>query len=31
MIGDTLKESGRASEALEYLQRGLDENIRAAD
>ena len=31
MIGDTLKESGRASEALEYLQRGLDENIKAAD
>lgn len=31
MIGDTLKESGRASEALEYLQRGLAENIRAAD
>jgi tetratricopeptide (TPR) repeat protein len=31
MIGDTLKESGRASEALEYLQRGLDENIEAAD
>ncbi len=31
MIGDTLKESGRASEALEYLQRGLNENIRAAD
>ena len=31
MIGDTLKESGRASEALEYLRRGLDENIKAAD
>ncbi len=31
LISDTLKESGRASEALEYLQRGLAENIRAAD
>ncbi|MEM8814628.1 MAG: hypothetical protein AAFX56_09245 [Pseudomonadota bacterium] len=31
MLGDTLKDSGRASEALEYLQRGLAENIKAAD
>ena len=31
MLGETLKESGRASEALEVLQRGLDENIEAAD
>ena len=30
MIGDTLKETGRADEALEYLKRGLDENIKAA-
>lgn len=30
MIGDTLKETGRADEALEYLQRGLSENIKAA-
>ncbi|MDJ0911863.1 MAG: hypothetical protein QNI99_21955 [Woeseiaceae bacterium] len=31
MIGDTLKETGRADDALEYLQQGLQENIRAAD
>jgi len=31
MLGDTLKDAGRASEALEYLQRGLAENIEAAD
>ena len=30
MIGDTLKETGRADEALEYLQRGLNENIKSA-
>jgi len=30
LIGDTLKETGRADEALEYLRRGLDENIKAA-
>ncbi|MGI9233406.1 MAG: hypothetical protein ACR2RD_07220 [Woeseiaceae bacterium] len=30
MLGDTLKETGRADEALELLQKGLDENIRAA-
>ena len=29
MLGDTLKETGRADEALELLQQGLDENIRA--
>ena len=31
MLGDTLKETGRADEALEYLRRGLDENIKAAE
>ncbi len=31
MLSETLKESGRASEALELLQRGLDENIDAAN
>ncbi len=31
MLGDTLKETGRADDALEYLQQGLAENIRAAD
>lgn len=31
MLGDTLKETGRADEALEFLRRGLDENIRAAE
>ncbi len=31
MLGDTLKESGRASEAIEILRRGLEENIKAAD
>ena len=30
MLGDTLKETGRADEALEFLRRGLDENIKAA-
>ena len=29
LLGDTLKETGRADEALEYLRRGLDENIKA--
>ncbi len=31
MLGDTLKETGRADDALEYVQQGLAENIRAAD
>ena len=31
LLGDTLKEVGRADDALDYLQRGLDENIRAAE
>ena len=31
MLGDTLKDAGRASEALEYLKRGLEENIEAAE
>lgn len=31
MLGDTYKETGRADEALDYLQRGLDENIAAAE
>jgi len=30
MLGDTLKETGRADEALELLRKGLDENIKAA-
>ncbi len=30
MLGDTLKETGRADEALKYLRQGLDENIKAA-
>ena len=31
MMGDTLKETGRADEAIEYLRRGLAENIEAAN
>jgi regulator of sigma D len=31
MLGDTLKESGQASEAIAVLERGLKENIEAAD
>lgn len=31
LLGDTLKETGRADDALEYLQQGLAENLRAAD
>ena len=31
MLGDTLKETGRADEALEYLRQGLEENIKAAE
>ncbi len=31
MLGDTLKETGRADEALQFLRRGLDENIKAAE
>jgi tetratricopeptide (TPR) repeat protein len=31
LMGDTLKEAGRADEALELLQQGLRENIAAAD
>ncbi|MDJ0711337.1 MAG: hypothetical protein QNJ14_13140 [Woeseiaceae bacterium] len=31
MLGDILKESGRADEAIEVLRRGLNENIEAAD
>ena len=31
LLGDTLKETGRADDALEILQQGLAENIRAAD
>lgn len=30
LLGDTLKETGRADEALEFLRQGLDENIKAA-
>ena len=30
LLGATLKETGRADEALELLRRGLDENIKAA-
>jgi len=30
LLGDTLKETGRADEALELLKKGLDENIEAA-
>ncbi len=30
MLGDTLKETGRADEAIEMLRKGLDENIEAA-
>lgn len=30
LLGDTLKETGRADEALELLRKGLDENIEAA-
>lgn len=31
MLGETLKESGRASEAIDLLQQGLNENIKAAN
>ncbi|MGB5346974.1 MAG: hypothetical protein WBN23_12480 [Woeseia sp.] len=31
LLGDTLKDTGNPKEALEYLQRGLDENIKAAE
>ena len=31
LLGDTLKETGRADEALQLLRKGLDENIKAAD
>ncbi len=31
MLGDTLKESGQASEAIAVLERGLKENIEAAN
>ena len=31
MIGDTLKETGRADEAIEMLRQALDENIQAAN
>jgi len=31
LMGDTLKEAGRADEALELLQQGLQENINAVD
>ncbi|MGI9222610.1 MAG: hypothetical protein ACR2QS_16405 [Woeseiaceae bacterium] len=30
MLGDTLKDTGRADEALQLLQQGLNENIKAA-
>ena len=30
MLGDTLKESGRASEAIDVLREGLAENIKAS-
>lgn len=30
LLGDTLKETGRADEALEFLRRGLEENIKSA-
>ena len=30
LLGDTLKETGRADEALELLRQGLNENIKAA-
>lgn len=30
MLGDTLKETGRADEALQLLKQGLSENIKAA-
>ena len=30
LLGDTLKDTGRADEALIYLQQGLEENIKAA-
>lgn len=30
LLGDTLKETGRADEALKFLRQGLDENIKAA-
>lgn len=30
MLGDTLKETGRADEALEFLRQGLNENIKAS-
>ena len=31
LLGDTLKETGRADEALNYLRRGLAENLEAAE
>lgn len=31
LLGDTLKDTGNPKEALEYLQRGLAENIKAAE
>ena len=31
LLGDTLKETGRADEALQLLRQGLDENIAAAE
>lgn len=31
LLGDTLKDAGRTDEALEYLRRGLAENIQAAE
>ena len=30
LLGDTLKETGRSDEALEVLQQGLRENVKAA-
>jgi tetratricopeptide (TPR) repeat protein len=31
LIGDTLKETGRSDEAIEFLRQGLNENIKAAE
>lgn len=31
MLGDTLKETGRADEAIQLLRQGLEENIKAAE
>ena len=31
LLGDTLKETGRADEAIELLRQGLEENIKAAE